>query len=1019
MKSKLIWWIVLIVITSASSLPVRAETTDDLAITQSVIRKRIALYFDKGSLKDCSADNALNGEEFSCKLDPKPDQQGLRKVRMVLFAAPGGPIAVEGDLEFKLPINIRFSGGGEHRNRFLQIEPNALQGITYKVTKFLLPGPYGTQLLAAPGLLLMRGNTLLRDEEQMGSGSLDFESQNFSLAHALVGLPGTELAKSIVLRSEGPVLARLNLQNLRAEVRQGVLVANELRFSEPQTLSANGLIFPIDAKTKVSDVRVQFVDNAATISVLKLTASPAQVSYKASAVSFDATAIKGFLVGKLLFSVPAGSVNFAMSKTGTKLDGVVCTGQLSISSLTGTSVVDGAGVIRVSRLYPNELAGNLDLSSISSFPQFGAGLITKPIRLGLNFSQNGKSEMQVQGSIQLSEVVMGTMRFSDIKGPMDFQTKPDTSGLFLSAKALRAVIRVEDPQNKNVAKAGALSGRGQIDLLQGRILNVLSPDRQLLVDKDSWRFGISSPVVGITLSGGALSIGAPALSFTNERLLASVRDGIKGSFASNGLPMSAPAINLLPNTSGSTIRIGSTTLSAGDAYFTIDPSAASQAPFGLTGAFVAKDLKAKFSPSIFLRANDLEFLTSEIAIQKITLSVSLVKANVRIEGFSVTADSFSTTNKDNTQSPAISGQFAAPFSIPLVEGDLPYSPPVALYNLKVRDAKLALKNVKYKSPDGSAISIPYVVLQVPELGDDTIDASFEVYEGDYKAPLAEPDSGTLEAKISKVRLEVKGPRKPLKGSLDLHIEKLRTKGVIAWKPLKDCCGDIGDANAANPDFNVPLQLDAVVPKLTGRITFDGDLVGGGLQSQGTSVVTAIYLGPERRASWTHDWIFQSETMWKSDYPCFGTILDPVRTCHASGILLPKIEGHLNWHFKMNAIALNGGVVNFKIIPKIGDKEFTCTPDPTTCPGGTVTRQVALGVKQCDGQLTLLQPILNATFVQIYPDVINAGGDIAKVINAGWGVVVGLGESASVTLLANTSTFFGPLFKVFGACPNPS
>jgi hypothetical protein len=1014
MKGKLFCWLAALAIV-ACPLTARAETTDELSSTKSLTRTRLGLYFDEESLRNCSTNNAFNGKEISCKLDPQPNHQGKRRVHMVIFAAPGGPVAVEGDLEFNYPLDIRFSSRGEHRYPFLQLEPNALKGLTYTVTKFSLPGPYGTELSATRGTLVMRGNTVLRDDNQRSSGTLDFESPLFTLSRVRVGLPNTDLAQPMLMRAEGPILARLHLQSLRTEVRQGSLVASGLSFAGPQTMSANGLAFSIDAKPTVAGVRVQFANGAATVSISKLTASPRQVSYKTSTVAFDATAIKRLLIGKLLYAVPAGSTDLEMSRTGTKLEDLICTGNLTVSSLAGASVVGGAGTIRVARLYSSELSGNVDLSSISSLPQFGPGLTIKPTALSLQFSQQGSNNLQVKGTTRLTEFVMGTMRFSELSGPVNFQTRPAAAGLDLSAKALGAVIRIEDPQNKIVGKSGALSGSGQISVLRGRVLNVLSPDRQLVVDKGDWQFGISAPEVGTTLSGGALSVGAPALNFTNEQLLVSVQDGIKGTFASKGVPMSAPAINVLPNTAGHSIRIGAATLSAGAAFFTIDPDAASKAPFGLSGSFVAKDLKARFSPAMPLRANDLEFLTSEVAIHKITLTVSLVKANVRIEGFSVTADTFGTTNKDSTESPAISGQLAAPFSIPLAEGDLPYTAPIALYNLKVRDVKLALKNVQYKSPDGGAISTPSVVLQVPELGDDTIDASFEVADGDYRGPLAPPDSGTLEAKIKHARLEVKGPRKPLKGSLDLDIGSLRAKGVLTWYPLENCCGDIGDANAANPGFTVPLQLDAVVPKLSGRINFDGDLVGGGLRSVGASVVTAAYVGPVREASWTHDWLFQAETLWKSDYPCLGSISDPVRTCHAWGVLLPKIEGHLNWHFKLNAIVLNGGLVDYAVIPKMDDKEFTCTPDPATCPGGTVTRRVAVGVKQCGGHLTALQPALLLTAIRIYPDIINADGDIAKVINAGWGKVIGLGESASVTVVARIATDFGPLFTVFKGC----
>lgn len=353
-----------------------------------------------------------------------------------------------------------------------------------------------------------------------------------------------------------------------------------------------------------------------------------------------------------------------------------------------------------------------------------------------------------------------------------------------------------------------------------------------------------------------------------------------------------------------------------------------------------------------------------------------------------------------------------------MEGDLPYTQPVALYNLIVRDAKLALNNVQYKSPAGSTISTPSVVLQVSELGDDTINASFEIADGDYSAPLALPDSGTLEAKINHARLEVKGPRKPLKGSLDLRTGSIRAKGVLAWRPLERCCGDIGDANAANPGFTVPLQFDAIVPVLDGRLSFDGDLVTGSLRSGGTSVVTAGYAGPVREASWTHDWLFQAETYWKTDYPCVGSITDPVRTCHAWGVLLPKIEGHLNWNFKLYAIVLNGGLVDYEVVPKMEDRDFACTPDPAICPDGTETRRIAVGVKQCGGHLTLLQPLLVRTAIMVYPDIINADGDIAKVINAAWGGILGLGESYALSVATDMSTFLAPTIEVFKCPPSP-
>lgn len=1021
MKKSLVCWLAILG-AALCSLTARAETEDELANIPRLERTRLALSFPLGSLRNCTQPSMLNGTELSCKLDPPPNREGRRRVHLVIFDKPNGKAAVEGELEFTYPLDIRFSGAG-HRFPFLQLEPNALKGLTYTVTKFVLGGPYGTELVSAPGELVIRSHTLLRDDVQRSRGTLDFESQLFSLARVRVGLPNTELAQPMPMRAEGSVLARLDLQRLRAEVREGSLMASGLSFAGPQTFSANGLAFPIDAKPAVGGVRVQFSKGAATVSVAKLTAAPAQMSYKASNVAFDASAIKGFQVGKLLFNVPAGSADLGMSKTGSKLDDVQCQGNLLVSSLTGDRVIGGGGVIRVARLYPAELAGNMELSSITTFPQFGERLATTSTGLNLQFFQQGASDMQVKGTTRLAEFVWGTIRFSGLNGPVSFQTPPAGPGLDIFAKALGASIRVDDPLNKMVAQAGALSGHGQIDVLRGKVLNILSADRQLVVDKGGWRFGITAPAVDTTLSGGALSVKAPVLNFSSDGLIASAKDGVKGAFASSKVPMSAPALNVLPNTAQRSIRIGSTTLSADAAYFTIDPEAAAGAPFGLSGSFVAKGLKAQFAPSLPLRTNDLEFLTSDVEIQKITLTVSLVKANVRIEGLRITADAFSTTKKESTEgtegteSPAISGQLAAPFTIPLVEGDLPFTPPMALYNLKVRDAKLELKNVQYKSPEGSSMSIPSAVLQVPELGDDTIDASFEVADGDYKTPLAAPDTGTLEGKIKHLKLQVKGPRKPLKGTLDLDIGALRAKGVIAWHPLEHCCGDAGDANAANPGFTVPLEIDAVVPKLRGSYSFDGDIVKGSLISDGTSVVTAWYGGPLREASWTHDWRFQEEVLWKTDYPCGGTLFDPIRTCQAWGVLLPKIDGHLNWHFKINAVLLNGGLVDFELKPKMDDKEFPCKQDPLICPNGTMTRRVAVGVKQCRGHFTILHPVTLKTLIRIYPDLINEGGDIAKVINAGWEAVVQLGESWALNEAALYAPLLGPNFKVFGKCPN--
>lgn len=996
-------------------LNARAATDSELSNTISLTRTRLSLKFEPGSLRDCTTDNGLEGEETACKLDPRPDKDGMRRVKLAIFSAPKGPVGVEGELRFTYPLDIVFSSRDEHRSPFLKIGTDGLKGASFVVTKFGLPGPHGTTLVTKSAVLSVTANTELRDANQKSGGTIDFESTAFSLDNVQVGLPNTELALPVSMTSAGAVAVRLDLRTLRVDVRNGSFDAASLAFSSAQTVSANGLTFPIDAKPKLGGIRLSFSSGLATVTASRLGARPPQVSYQTKSSIVDANSIKEFLVGRLIYAVPHSSQSLAMLKDASQLEDVVCVGDIAISSVAGTKVVGGTGSVRVSRLYPAEVAGTLAMSAVTSFPQFGASLSPKATALGFDFSQKGSADFAVKGTARLSELVLGTMRFSTLSGPVLFQTAADRKGLQVTARDLGGAVRIEDPVTAAASRTGALFGPGRIAALKGRVLNLLSADRQFVAEKDDWKFEIKAPRVGTTLAGGPLSVNAQALAFSNERLSADAQQGIRGTFVSSKVPMSAPGLNVIPDIGGKSIRIGSATLSADAAFFTIDPDAASKAPFGLAGSFVATGLKAKFSPAIQLRANDLEFLTTDAGIERFTLTVSTVKANVRIEGLSIGAQSFTTTNKAKTESPSISGQFSAPFSIPLLEADLPYTPPVAMYNLKVRDARLALNNVRYKAVDGTQFAIPAATFDVKELGDDTIDAYLEVTDGTYSAPLAAPDSGTLDAKIRRLRMEAKGPRKPLKGFVELDVGPLRSKGIAAWRPLEGCCGSAGDANAANPNFTVPLQVDATIIRLFGRINFDGDQASGGLQSDGISAVTASYLGPELSADWEHNWTFQEEVQGSTDYPCFGTVTDPVRTCHAWTVLVPKIEASLRWHFKLNAIALNGGIDNIRLVPKMEDKVFSCPDDPDICPGGSVTRRVAVGVKQCEGHLTGLHPVTFVPLVRIYPDLINDGGDIAKVINQGWGNVVGVGESATLAVVATAASFFGPAFKLFGEC----
>ncbi len=228
-------------------------------------------------------------------------------------------------------------------------------------------------------------------------------------------------------------------------------------------------------------------------------------------------------------------------------------------------------------------------------------------------------------------------------------------------------------------------------------------------------------------------------------------------------------------------------------------------------------IEANFNPATSLQANDLVFLTSAVHIEELSLSVSLVKAHVAIKGFKLSGSTFSMTQKDlpssPTSSPNLRGTLSSPITIRLAEADIPYTAPVSMYNLDVHDAVIVIRDADYQTPDGGKANLPLVQLSLAKLSDDSIVAGFETNSGTYHAPLAKPDSGTIDADIRHIKLSIDGPRKSLKGRLDLGVGVVNVGGVMAWQPLQDCCGDIGDANAANPSFNVPLQVSAQIPGL--------------------------------------------------------------------------------------------------------------------------------------------------------------------------------------------------------------
>ncbi len=205
----------------------------------------------------------------------------------------------------------------------------------------------------------------------------------------------------------------------------------------------------------------------------------------------------------------------------------------------------------------------------------------------------------------------------------------------------------------------------------------------------------------------------------------------------------------------------------------------------------------------------------------------------------------------------------------------------------------------------------------------------------------------------------------------------------------------------------------------GSYFFDGDAITGGLLSQGSSDITAIYSGPTVYASWDHDWLLQSEVDWSTDYPCVGTLTDPVRTCHAWGVLLPEVHGNLRWHFALMAVFLQAQVYKFGIVPKYEDKDFACHPDPVLCPNGTVTRHVATSVQKCAGHLSPFNPSWEASAFTIAPDLINDSGDVAKLFNGLFQGIVGVGKSAISTDLALAANGWYAVKPLFGDCvPGP-
>jgi len=1002
--------------------PVRAE--DEVERTVSIQREGFMLEFPEDSLA-CKTKNMNKGRENVCNLAPPSGLFTKRKpVVLTIYSDTGENkrIAIRGEIDVRTPIAIRYANRNEHSEPFLELKANALKGLQFKSLILSIPGPFQSTLeKPLPGIINIKSHDRLFSTEKQSTGSFVLAIKGLQMKGLKVALPGTQASQEIVMQSPGWSILQIPLNGKQADLISGTFeTRSSFEFGTPQTLSAYGLKLPVGLRPMFTTFQLSITEKRA-MAILKDFAPGSDSALYEGQLTIKALHVKHASIGAIesILDRQLGLIQFSESSSSFRKINI--SGDLALADVHADQpFLEGTGTITLESFLEKSLSGDLNLSSITQYPHFGPAFSLKAEAIRVSFSQTGLAPMIGRGSITMNALRLGPVGFGHINTPINFSFDGQGSTA-IKAERIRTTAQVVPPLSKNhESETSMIEGIAIIDRLSVILLNIASDQRRLQIAPSNLQFRFDAPSVNVQVAGGQVKVDLGKnkdLVFVNERIEASRLKGLIGAFTSNSAHMTVPALQVVATPGNSSFRIGTGTLSADAAFFRVDLQDTSASPFGLTGSFTVKGLHHKFDAPTKIRINDAQLTTSSVDIQEVTLSVNLVRAKVSIKNFALAGGDFEMVPKSGkTEAPQITGVLSSSFTIALAEAELPFTSPVELFNLDVRNTALSLKNVSYVDPGKSKVLLPTATFSIGRLGDEEIDAVFEAIDGRYTFNENSLEFNGLGAlSLDKIRLELKGPRKPLKGSIELALRSISLIGSSVWKPMKEWGGYFEEGKIANPDYEIPLKVEGVIPELSGRFAFEGEGITGALVSHGQTAVKAVYLGPPKWANkWEKNWLFQSEVRWRSEYPCGGTWQEPIRTCEAWGVLLPQVEGKLRWNYVIGTAVLIGNMVDFHVVPKREVKDVPCEADPDLCPGGSIQKEIVTGFKQCRG--TLVPGALLDVNQSLYPDLINDGGEIAKWLNATSMVIFGVTEKYLIDTLFLLRQIFTHNFLLFGGCP---